>query len=293
VERLRYSDRLKLAEEGSLGPLSYDEVPAKLGAALGSAYEHAARRPLVGDHFDTRACAACEQHFGRRFFYVNASAGTVPMLFRDRYVQVADLLDAVEIMAEEAPRAWTFTRDNASKTTVAADDDMETRVNAAFVRHRFGYRLAKAQIRRIGSPAMDEAIVGPALVVTARPGWEKVDRSYRDALHHRRGGAGERGAAITDAHAALEAAMKAAGLKGDTLATLAKSFRNSGLVLPQMEGVPEMLDRLLKRSQSVRDSLSDAHGRDAGAQDAPAEVVDLAIHWTGAFIVYLADATAA
>ena len=54
-----------------------------------------------------------------------------------------------------------------------------------------------------------------------------------------------------------------------------------------------MLDKLLKRSQSVRDSLSDAHGRDTGAQDAPVEIVDLAIHWTGAFIVYLADATTA
>ena len=63
-------------------------------------------------------------------------------------------------------------------------------------------------------------------------------------------------------------------------------------MLPQLEGVPDALDKLLKRSQSVRDSLSDAHGRDPGTEEVPPEVVDLAIHWTGAFIVYLADATA-
>jgi hypothetical protein len=292
MERLRYSDRVMLAEEGSLGPLSYDEVPEKLGEALASIYEYAASRPVVGPYFRERASAACEQHFGQRFYTHVSSSSTVPAFFRHRYRQVPDLLDAVEIVAEEASRTWTFTNSDGSTTTLAADDEVEARVNAAFVRHRFGYRLARGQIRRIGSPALDQTVVGPALLATARPGWEQADRSFRDALHHRRGGPDERGAAITDAHAALEAALKAAGLKGDTLANLAKSLRNSDLVLPQLEGVPEMLDRLLKRSQSVRDSLSDAHGRDPGAAAVPAEVVDLAIHWTGAFIVYLADATA-
>ena len=62
----------------------------------------------------------------------------------------------------------------------------------------------------------------------------------------------------------LEAALKAAGLNGDTLAALAKSFRNSGLIPSQPESVPESLDKLLKRSQSIRDSLSDAHGLEPG-----------------------------
>jgi hypothetical protein len=292
MEGLRYSDRTKLSEEGSLGALSYDMLPEKLGEALGSIYEHAARGALVGSHFDTRARAACEQHFGRRFFGVNAGTGTVALFLRDRYAKVPDVLDAVEIVADEASRTWTFTIENGSKT-LAADAEVESRINAAFVRHRFGYSLTNGQIRRIGSPAMDEAVVGPALIATGRPGWEQADRSYRDALHHRRGGPAERGAAITDAHAALEAAMKAAGLKGDTLANLAKGLRNSGFVLPQLEGVPDILDKLLKRSQSIRDSLGDAHGRSPGTEEVPAEVVDLAIHWTGAFIVYLADATAA
>jgi hypothetical protein len=291
MERLRYSDRQRLAEQGSLGPLEDNEVPDGLRRAVASIYQHAARASTVGSHFDRRALAACEQHFGRKFYGVNASTQTLTAFIEYKYGSVGDFLDVVEILAEEAVLPWTYRRQGES-ATYRADGEVEKHVNAAFVRHRFGYRLSNGEVRRIGSPAMDEAVVGPALLTTARPGWEEVDRSYRDALHHRRGGPGERGAAITDAHAALEAAMKAAGLSGDTLAALAKSFRNSGLVLPQLEGVPEILDKLLKRSQSIRDSLSDAHGRDPGADEVPAEVVDLAIHWTGAFIVYLADATA-
>ena len=49
MERLRYSDRMKLAEEGSLGPLSYEKVPERLGTALGSAYEHAGLDPVPVD----------------------------------------------------------------------------------------------------------------------------------------------------------------------------------------------------------------------------------------------------
>jgi hypothetical protein len=293
MERLRYSDRQRLAEQGSLGPLEYAVVPEKLQAALASIYMHAARKAIVGSHFDDRVRAACEQHFGEKFYGVNSASQRLQDFIEARYppISAPDFLDVAEILAEEAVKPWTYNVEGRSQT-YRANPDVEAHINAAFVRHRFGYRLSNGEVRRIGSPALDEAVVGPALLATSRSGWEQVDRSYRDALHHRRGGPDERGAAITDAHAALEAAMKAAGLSGDTLAALAKSFRNSGLVLPQLEGVPDALDKLLKRSQSIRDSLSDAHGRDPGTEEVPPEVVDLAIHWTGAFIVYLADATA-
>jgi hypothetical protein len=292
VENLRYSDRQKLADAGTLGPLVYDTVPDKLRQALASVYQYSARAVPVGTQFDTRVRAKCEQHIGQSFYGVNFSSSTLAQFLTSKYTPVEDVLDVVEVVVEEAVTPWEYTIEGTQRT-YRADADIEQRINAAFVRHRFGYRLDGGQVRRIGSPAMDEAVVGPALLALKRPGWEEADRSYRDALHHRRGGPDERGAAITDAHAALEAAMKAAGLKGDTLAALAKSFRNSGLVLPQLEGVPEALDKLLKRSSAVRDDLSDAHGREPGEPEVPAEVVDLAIHWTGAFIVYLSDAVEA
>jgi hypothetical protein len=294
VTRLRYSDRKRLAERGSLGPLEYENVPEPLREAIVSIYQSAARSNLAGGVFDNEVTATCSQHFGRKFFGVNSSGFGLRNFIAERpgydspyRSAVDDVLDVVEILLEEGPKQWTFQE----RGTYSADGSIEKRVNAAFVRHRFGYRAAHGEIHRIGSPALDETVVGPALLALRRPGWEAADKSFRDALHHRRGGPGERDAAVTDAHAALEAAMKAVGLSGDRLSALAKSFRNSGLVPPQLERVPDLLDDLLKRSSSIRDPMGDAHGKAPGATEVPAEIVDLAIHWTGAFIVYLADAT--
>lgn len=286
---LRYSDRKRMAEHGSLGPLEYDKVPNPFKEAIVSIYENAARSNLAGRAFDKEVTATCSQHFGMTFYGVNSSAFGVRS-FCYRYETTIDhVLDLVEILLEEAPRTWKFKEHGDYR----ADINIERRVNAAFVRHRLGYRADGRQIHRIGSPALDEAVVGPALIALQRPGWEAAEKSFRDALYHRRGGSDERDAAITDAHAALEAAMKAAGLSGDRLSSLAKSFRNSGLVPSQLEGVPDLLDNLLKRSSSIRDPMGDAHGKAPGADPVPAEIVDLAIHWTGAFIVYLAEAVPA
>lgn len=285
-----------MVERGSLGPLEYDDVPTPLREAIVSIYENAARSNVAGGAFDTEATAKCSQHFGRKFWGVNSSGFgvrkfiAVKTAYSPPYSSAADdVLDVVEILVEEGPKQWTFKEHG----TYRADPFVEERINAAFVRHRFGYRVEGGEVHRIGSPALDEAVVGPALMALRRPGWEAADKSYRDALHHRRGGANERDAAITDAHASLEAAMKAAGLSGDRLSALAKSFRKSGLVPPQIEGVPDLLDQLLKRSSSIRDPMSDAHGKGPGAAEVPAEIVDLAIHWAGAFIVYLSEVTRA
>lgn len=281
-----------MAQHGSLGPLEYDEVPAPLREAIVSIYQNAARSNLASNVFDREVTATCSQHFGRTFYGVNSSAFGVREFLAvksgyDYRSAIDDVLDLLEILLEEGPKQWTFQ----DRGSYRADARIEERINAALVRHRLGYRAEGGQIHRIGSPALDETVVGPALIALRRPGWEAADKSFRDALHHRRGGEGERDAAITDAHAALEAAMKAAGLSGDRLSTLAKSLRNSGLVPSQLEGIPDLLDDLLKRSSSIRDSMGDAHGKAPGATQVPPEIVDLAIHWTGAFIVYLADST--
>jgi len=137
--------------------------------------------------------------------------------------------------------------------------------------------------------ALDERVIAPALQAVHRPGWEEAERSFREALHHQRGGLDERDDALTSATAALEAALKAAGLRGDRLSSLAKSLRNSDLVPGQLKEVPEALDTLLKRSGALRDPFSDAHGKAPGADEVPSALVDLSIYWTGAFINYLAE----
>jgi hypothetical protein len=47
---------------------------------------------------------------------------------------------------------------------------------------------------------------------------------------------------------------------------------------------------LLKRPGALRNTLGDSHGKEVGAAPVPDELVDLAVNWTGAFIVYLSRA---
>jgi len=49
------------------------------------------------------------------------------------------------------------------------------------------------------------------------------------------------------------------------------------------------LDDLLQRSNAIRSTAGDAHGKAPGAGEVPQSLVNLAIHLTGSFIVYLAE----
>jgi hypothetical protein len=282
----RYSDRKRLAETGSVGPLSY-EAPDAFRAALKQVLSDLDSRGPAGKHAIQTFSHHCAQHFG--FHYKDWIETWIRMPMWITYdATTDDLLDLIEILVEEATRKLTSAD---GQRTMVPWADIETRLNRLFERHRFGFRLERGEVRRVGSPALDEFVVGPALQALRRPGWEQAERSFREALHHQRGGSDERDDALTAATAALEAALKAAGLKGDRLSALAKDLRNSGLVPGQLAGVPEALDTLLKRSGAIRDPLSDAHGKSPGAEEVPAELVDLSIYWTGAFINYLSAAT--
>jgi hypothetical protein len=205
--------------------------------------------------------------------------------------EVDDLLDYIEILLDVGSIEHRYMDDSRYWTEGPPWARGGAEVNTLFDRHRFGYRIQGGEAHQVSSPALDESIVGPALLAIQRLGWEEVDRTFKEALLHQRGGPGENDDAITAAHAALEAAHKAAGLTGDRLSTLAKSLRGSGLVATQLEGVPDLLDDLLKRSSAIRDPYGTVHGKPPGATDVPNSLVALAIHWTGAFIVYLAAVT--
>jgi Abortive infection C-terminus len=51
----------------------------------------------------------------------------------------------------------------------------------------------------------------------------------------------------------------------------------------------ERLTELLLQLMAWRSHSGDAHGKGPGATAPPRELADLAIHWAGAFIVYLAE----
>jgi hypothetical protein len=277
--RLRYSERKRLAETGNLGDFVDDSVPTAVLNAVSLVYSEAAGRPRIGDPFNNATKTACAKHFG--WYSIHAL---------DEYMRGAfeldDFLDFIEIFAEYAAKTYRYSIHYETRRAVPLPD-VEQELNALFERHRFGYRIDDGEVRKLASPALDQTVVGPALMAVQRPGWEEVEQRYREAITHQRGGPDENDDALTAANAALEAALQAAGCKGDRLSALAKSLRGSGLVPSFLEGVPEALDTLIKRSGAMRDTHGDAH---AGGGLVPQALVDLAIHWTGAFIVYLSEA---
>lgn len=272
ARKLLYSERKAIVETGTLGPLVDEPTPALMRALAHLTSEGIRARP-GGVRFKEAVEKVGKQYMGW------APSDRLPgVLFQ---AKGDALLDLVEVIAAEGPRLHGSRRPipNASE-----------QINDLFDRHRFGYRIEDGEIRKIGSPALDQMIVGPALIAVKRPGWEEAERRFREAIQHQRGGPDENDDALTAANAALESALKAAGFKGDRLSTLAKSFRNSDLAPSELKGVPEALDSLLKRAGAIRDSHSDSHGKAPGAELVPQGLVDLAIHWTGAFIVFLSDA---
>lgn len=152
-----------------------------------------------------------------------------------------DFLELIEIICEEGLRGYDV--GGANKTLYRRGiPQAEEKINDLFDRHRFGYRLDDGEIRKVGSPALSEVVIGPALLAVRRPGWEEADRSFREAIQHQRGGPGENDDALTAANAAIEAALKAAGFKGANLGPLAKDFKKSSVVPPELKDVPEAID---------------------------------------------------
>jgi hypothetical protein len=269
--KLRYSERKRLAETGSLGPLL--DAPSE---EVKNAVFNVMRRGFgsqVGDQF------GWNQQRGEKEL-----KATVRDLPTDKF------LDFIEILIEEGITSYRYF--NGSKFVFApAIKNPRTQLNDLFERHRFGYRIEEDEIRQIGSPALDEEIVGPALLAVQRPGWDEVERSFKEALAHQRGPKSENDNALTAANAALEAALKAAGYKGNSLGPLAKDFKKSAAIPSELKGMPEMLETLLGRSMAIRSNYGDSHGKESESVAVPDALVALAINLAGTFIVYLAEET--
>jgi hypothetical protein len=282
--KLRYSERKRLAETGSLGSLS-DEPPDGLMNALTN-LRRTGEQGAVGGRFGAALSNTCIEHFGLVPIQMTEIDGTLRMMPVDEFLDYVEILIETGAAKRQIPRV-------AVGRSASAIPNAGDRVNQLFERHRFGYRIEDGEIRKVGSPALDEEVVGPALLAVQRPGWDEAERSFKEALQHQRGPESENDDALTAANAALEAALKAAGFRGTHLGPLAKDFKSSHTVPPELKGVPEALDTLLKRSGVLRNTLGDSHGKAAGAPQVPQELVDLAINWAGAFIVYLSRAVPA
>jgi hypothetical protein len=281
--KLRYAERKKLAETGSLGDLVHDEVPPKFRTALW--YMLFQPQSKARERYIESVELLARPYFGwpggenTTTFVATASTD--------------DLLSFVEIARERAGHSYNNTAysERPHRKDVLVLSDFEERFNHLCERHRFGYRIENGNVHMVGSPVLEREVVGPALLAVQRPGWDQVEKSFREALNHQRGG--ETDDALTAAHAAVEAALKAVGMSGP-FTMMTKQFRSSALVPSYLQKTPDALDSfigLLARSNAVRSAAGDAHGKVSGSDEVPQALADLAIHWAGAFIVFLAEST--
>jgi hypothetical protein len=100
-------------------------------------------------------------------------------------LDIPAFLDLVEVLVEECerPHRYSVPSMNGGRLAyrpqhAAAIPDFRRKFNDLADRHRLGYRLENGEIQRIGSPALSEVVVGPAVLVTQQPGWEQVWSSH-------------------------------------------------------------------------------------------------------------------
>jgi hypothetical protein len=275
MRRFRYSERRRLQETGSLGDLVESEVPQPLRNAVD--YHLATKAPKadwVKLRFHVGVTDACLPYFGWPRGTPWTHGVNEPL---------EDFLDWIEVVVEEGSKPHQFPR----REPQAAYPGIEQDLNALFERHRFGYRIQDRQVHAVRSPRLDEEVIGPALFAVTKKGWNQVEEAYRRALDHER--AGEVDDALTAANAAVESALKAFGCRGRSLGPLLKDLRRKKALAGYAEGTADELAALLGRLMRWRSTEGDAHGKAPGAQDPPPALASLAIHWAGAFIVYLHD----
>jgi hypothetical protein len=96
-----------------------------------------------------------------------------------------------------------------------------------------------------------------------------VAKSYGDAIQHLRR-ADETEDALTSANSAVEAALKAVGMKGRTLSALMADFRRSGIVKGFSPDTLANITKLISQIEAWRSQQGDAHGKAPGAEDGTA-----------------------
>jgi hypothetical protein len=170
ARKLLYSERKRLAETGNLGPLSDEPSQALLGALDHLFREGEGKGYEVGPKFRKQVNKIGFQYLGWQPGETRSEA-----LFGASVEQLLDLIEVVVVVVEEGERQYRY-----KNLSPRAIPNAEEQVNNLFDRHRFGYRLENGEIRKIGSPALDEEIVGPALLAVRRPGWEEVEKSFRE-----------------------------------------------------------------------------------------------------------------
>lgn len=159
----------------------------------------------------------------------------------------------------------------------------ETAVNAILNEHRISFEMINGEMIERESQELHAEVVAPTLrLLSGRPGWDKVESAYQDAL--REISQNNPGDAITDAGTALQEALKLLGCDGNSLGLLAKSARSKGILAPHDATLNDAVQKIIDWVSADRSETGDAHKASTATRDD----AWLAVHVVGALLLRLA-----
>lgn len=157
-------------------------------------------------------------------------------------------------------------------------------VNAILRQDRISFELVQGEMIPFSSRELHVEVVVPTLMLIAKPGWERVDAAYQEALKQLAQGNAPN--AITDAGTALQEAFVMLGASGNALGPLIKSARSKGILAGHDQALADSIRQTAEWVSADRSNSGDAH------KTADSEVEDawLIIHVVGALLLRLSGA---
>lgn len=157
-------------------------------------------------------------------------------------------------------------------------------INRVLTEDRIAFELIDGEMVPFASRELHVEVVEPVLRLLAKPGWERVEKSYQSALSEIARGDGAD--AITDAGTALQEALVYLGAEGNQLGDLTTSAKNKGIIASHDAPLLQTIDKACRWASADRSNTGDAHNAD----EASREDAWFTVHVVGAILLRLADA---
>lgn len=156
-------------------------------------------------------------------------------------------------------------------------------INRVLAEDRIAFELIDGEMVPFASRELHVEVVEPVLRLLAKPGWERVEKSYQSALTEIARGDGAD--AITDAGTALQEALVHLGAEGNQLGDLTTSAKNKGIIASHDAPLLQTIDKACRWASADRSNTGDAHNAD----EASREDAWFTVHVVGAILLRLSQ----